>query len=447
MKTRLLKKLTMVVAFFAAITMSAQQGPTLYNFTGDAQVWVKGYGAGTVAHDPTGGSAGDGALTLAREGNGNANIRRGQGGDDAFIVLDRAVYNFIKIKFKNETAATTFRIQGNSRASGGTGLGTTFPNMATGIGAESGGYIVTYVDISAIPVGNEVTRLDILVRDNNLVDPVGSLVIFDEIEFLAALPPTTYSEFIQNPSFDGPTGIDHYTGGTPVASRAISADEFHDGTQSLKYVYDADATTNYWAFSQFEKTYASKWPANSDIQVKMWVKTNRTEAMTLQVRLKLLDGITEVTKPDAIVNTTNFVGGWELLTFDMQNVDEFNGAVIWFGLLFADETGGAVAENLNAGDVVYIDHMTTTITAPALSVDNNTLEGVAVYPNPVSETLSVKSPAGSDIQIYNILGGTIKSIKKANALQNISVSELRSGLYFVKITNNGKVFQDKIIKK
>ena len=67
MKSNLLNKLTLVAVFFTSIAMSAQQGPTLYEFTtpepaaDNLQGWVKGYGNGTVGHDQTGGETSDGA--------------------------------------------------------------------------------------------------------------------------------------------------------------------------------------------------------------------------------------------------------------------------------------------------------------------------------------------------------------------------------------------------
>lgn len=185
MKIELLKKLTMVIAFFAAITITAQQGPTLYNFSGGAQGWVKGYGAGTVAHAPTEGT--DGALTLDRALNNNANIRRGQGGDNSFIVLDRAVYNYIKIVYKNETAATSFRIQGQSRVPGGTAANFSnivVPGITNGVSQASNEFSEVVIDISSIPAGHEVTRLDILVRENAASDASGSQMVFESIEFL-----------------------------------------------------------------------------------------------------------------------------------------------------------------------------------------------------------------------------------------------------------------------
>ena len=47
-----------------------------------------------------------------------------------------------------------------------------------------------------------------------------------------------------------------------------------------------------------------------------------------------------------------------------------------------DETAGAVDENLNAGDMVFIDQMTATLTLDnVLKIDDNVLEGVTYNRN------------------------------------------------------------------
>jgi hypothetical protein len=82
----------------------------------------------------------------------------------------------------------------------------------------------------------------------------------------------------------------------------------------------------------------------------------------------------------------------------------------------------------------------------ALNVKNNTLNDVTLYPNPANDILTVKSPFGSDVTIYNVLGASVKSVKKVDALFKMSISDLSSGLYIVRVTNNNKVFQSKLIK-
>ena len=444
MKTRLHQKFfTLIVLItLGSMQLSAQVVNNIETFTGGLNGWDVSFGTnGTVTHAATEGLTGDGALQLSR-GTNNANF-----GIKPVTGIDASTKKAIRIRYKNGTNGAQLRIGGTNgdgvAIKNNTGDNLDISNFFT---TESDEYITAYIDLSSYTLWTgTLTNFWLMVRQGV---PDTNDFFFDEIEFLDVVPPTTYSEFIQNPSFDGPSGIAHLTGASTDATRAITSTESHDGTQSFKYNYTADATAQFWAFSSYEKVYPSIYTAGSIVQIKMWVKTNRTTPITMQTRLKLTNGGVENTiKPIANATTTNVAMGWEELTFDLVAPEDFDGVTLWFNIFYADETEGAVPENLNASDIVYVDQMSATITLGTLGLKKNTLQGVAVYPNPVNETLSINSPAGSNIQIYNVLGATIKTINKANKLQTVSVSGLKSGLYFIKVTNDGKVFQDKVIKR
>ncbi len=72
-------------------------------------------------------------------------------------------------------------------------------------------------------------------------------------------------------------------------------------------------------------------------------------------------------------------------------------------------------------------------------VMNNCSESeVAIYPNPVTNTLSIKSTynVNSSICIYNTYGQKVKEWNNKIPLQNYNVSDLSSGLYTVIINQN-----------
>lgn len=71
---------------------------------------------------------------------------------------------------------------------------------------------------------------------------------------------------------------------------------------------------------------------------------------------------------------------------------------------------------------------------------------IVIYPNPSSAVLNISNTSGlsiSAIAIYAI-NGTL--VKKENAATTISVADLQSGMYFVKITAAGQSFNYKFIK-
>jgi hypothetical protein len=74
------------------------------------------------------------------------------------------------------------------------------------------------------------------------------------------------------------------------------------------------------------------------------------------------------------------------------------------------------------------------------------LNNVTIYTNPANDMLTVKSPVGSDITIYNVIETSIKSIKKISALFKMTISDLSSRLCIVRVTNDNKIIQSKLIK-
>lgn len=89
--------------------------------------------------------------------------------------------------------------------------------------------------------------------------------------------------------------------------------------------------------------------------------------------------------------------------------------------------------------------------AVALGVSNFATEKeVTIFPNPASSILNIDNKSTemvSAIAIYNINGSVVEEVKSsANSLQSISVADLQSGVYMVKIQLDSKVLNYKFIK-
>ncbi len=99
-------------------------------------------------------------------------------------------------------------------------------------------------------------------------------------------------------------------------------------------------------------------------------------------------------------------------------------------------------------DVLYCDKYYDKIAW----IENELCSGVnefsdrngAIFPNPVSETLTINLSGDYIVEIYNSNGGRIFSGKQ----KTINLSYLRPGIYFVKIVNSdgGLILSEKIIK-
>lgn len=81
------------------------------------------------------------------------------------------------------------------------------------------------------------------------------------------------------------------------------------------------------------------------------------------------------------------------------------------------------------------------------TIFNNTIK---LYPNPTSNVLNIENGTNqtiSNVSIYSISGALIKETNSTNSIESISVSDLQSGIYFVKIQINDEVKNFKFIKK
>lgn len=70
------------------------------------------------------------------------------------------------------------------------------------------------------------------------------------------------------------------------------------------------------------------------------------------------------------------------------------------------------------------------------------------YPNPVKDVLNLKSDHQiSEIRIYDLTGKEIFAQNIQSSSKEITLSQLETGIYIVRIVINGKTETFKIIKK
>jgi len=98
---------------------------------------------------------------------------------------------------------------------------------------------------------------------------------------------------------------------------------------------------------------------------------------------------------------------------------------------------------------IEIDNLKITSTfSDALATTQNEIAGLKVYPNPVSNgVLHVESNLNSErtISLFDVLGKEV--IKTTTSNTTINIAHLNSGIYIVKITENGKTATNKLVVK
>ncbi len=84
--------------------------------------------------------------------------------------------------------------------------------------------------------------------------------------------------------------------------------------------------------------------------------------------------------------------------------------------------------------------------ASLLAVKQNTIAGLEIYPNPVTNgTLFINTTANAEknIAIFNVLGKEVFNTTTAN--NAVNVASLNSGVYILKITEAGKTATSKLV--
>ena len=81
-----------------------------------------------------------------------------------------------------------------------------------------------------------------------------------------------------------------------------------------------------------------------------------------------------------------------------------------------------------------------------LNIESDLIKGPSLYPNPLANYFEVKNiDVPFELNLYDLNGKTVFKIK-ANGQQQISVSELPSGIYFYRILTENKNYTGKLLK-
>ena len=101
----------------------------------------------------------------------------------------------------------------------------------------------------------------------------------------------------------------------------------------------------------------------------------------------------------------------------------------------AEGTGGAFS----------IDEVKISGSTGVLSLQENTISGLKIYPNPAKNDLYITSDNNEvkDVAVVNVLGKVALNAKVTNG--SINVSTLTAGVYMVKVTEAGKTATRKLV--
>lgn len=95
----------------------------------------------------------------------------------------------------------------------------------------------------------------------------------------------------------------------------------------------------------------------------------------------------------------------------------------------------------------YIGLTITCNDCDMLSVKDIEKKNITVRPNPATNqfTVDLDGEGTAQLQLFNLVGQLVYSDVTGNASATVNVSNLNSGVYVLKITQNGKVYTSKVV--
>jgi len=100
------------------------------------------------------------------------------------------------------------------------------------------------------------------------------------------------------------------------------------------------------------------------------------------------------------------------------------------------------------GTVIVTGHTEVFVYPPGIE-DDTKVQGIKLYPNPATNTLTItrKNTINAMVEIYSNNGKTVSSFEMNEAIKEISVSKLNSGVYFIRVIENETITVQKFIKQ
>ena len=112
----------------------------------------------------------------------------------------------------------------------------------------------------------------------------------------------------------------------------------------------------------------------------------------------------------------------------------------------SSDLGKNLSGQLGIGTMTNVSTPTQVVCSSLSEVDFTDKSKISIDPNPSKGTINIRIEKNIDkIIIINILGKEV--FESIDGLKQIDISNLKQGIYFIRIQSQGKTFIQKIIKE
>ena len=137
---------------------------------------------------------------------------------------------------------------------------------------------------------------------------------------------------------------------------------------------------------------------------------------------------------------TGYPATWTQFSYTVTGLPDLTACKVAFRYYVTDGGPSGANSNIIAIDSFNVDR--------PLATDSFFAQNFSAFPNPATNVLNIANKSNSainSIQITDMNGRTVKQVK--GMVEQINISELNAGVYFLKVTSNQGTGTTKIIKK
>ena len=211
--------------------------------------------------------------------------------------------------------------------------------------------------------------------------------------------------------------------------------------------YPAQGAASGTAGAQFSVSTVGQ--TNINVYVDVYGSGTASKYVLLQYTT---DGTTWVDSGTPTILPYTTASQWVTLTGTMPAAADNNANFAFRVVTVFDPTASSAYSPVNStktyasSGTIRFDNV--TVSNGVLKVNQNTISGLKIYPNPVANgTLFVESDANTErtITLFDVLGKQVLNTTTSNSA--INVSGLTSGVYMVKVIEEGKTETRKLVIK
>jgi len=159
----------------------------------------------------------------------------------------------------------------------------------------------------------------------------------------------------------------------------------------------------------------------------------------------LISGINGTTPTNDTIKyyLADYRNGQTLILNDWKKIDLSSlGAIDT--LVFNLESSDVGSYGMNTPAYFCMDNITYTSTS---SIENTANNNINIYPNPAKNVVNIKGVLNANISVNDITGKTVYSKNNCSENEKVNVSNLNSGIYFIRIEGNKHIYTKKLIVK